>query len=51
MALKMLLVNVGLSGIVFVIGVTEETTLTSLKHAVAKADEINDHLLRVLPVT
>jgi IS1 family transposase len=51
MALKMLLVGVGLTGISFVLGVTEETVLAWLARASAKACEINDHLLRDLPVT
>lgn len=51
MALKMLLVRVDLTGIAFVLGVTEETTLAWLSRAAAKAAEINEHLLRDLPVT
>ena len=51
MALKMLLVKVDLSGICFVLGVTEETILEWLGRAARKADEINEHLLRDLPVT
>lgn len=51
MALKMLLVKVELSGICFVLGVTEETILEWLKRAATKAAEINEHLLRNLPVT
>ena len=51
MALKMLLVRVDLTGIAFVLGVTEETVLEWLKRAAAKAAEINEHLLRDLPVT
>jgi IS1 family transposase len=51
MVLKMLLVGVDLSGIVFVLGVTEETILEWLRRAAAKAGEINDHLLRDLDVT
>jgi IS1 family transposase/transposase-like protein len=51
MALKMLLVKVGLSDIGFVLGVTEETVLMWLERAAQKAHEINMHLLRNLPVT
>lgn len=51
MALKMLLVRVDLSGISFVLGVHEETVLAWLVRAAAKAHEINEHLLRDLPVT
>jgi IS1 family transposase/transposase-like protein len=51
MALKMLLVRVDLTGIAFVLGVTEESVLEWLERAAAKADEINRHLLRDLPVT
>jgi IS1 family transposase len=51
MALKMLLVRVDLSGICFVLGVTEETILEWLRRAAKKAAEINAHLLRNLPVT
>jgi IS1 family transposase len=51
MALKMLLVRVDLSGICFVLGVTEETVLAWLKRAAHQADVINRHLLRSLPVT
>jgi IS1 family transposase/transposase-like protein len=51
MALKMLLVKVGLSDIGFVLGVTEETVLVWLQRAAQKAHEINAHLLRDLPVT
>jgi len=51
MALKMLLVKVGLSDIGFVLGVTEETVLMWLERAAQKAHEINAHLLRDLPVT
>ena len=50
MALKMILVKVGLSDISFVLGVTEETVLKWLKKASKKAQEINEHLLRELPV-
>jgi transposase-like protein/IS1 family transposase len=51
MALKMLLVKVALSDIGFVLGVTEETVLEWLRRAAKKAQEINVHLLRDLPVT
>ena len=51
MALKMLLVKVTLSGIGFVLGVTEATVLEWLRRAAQKAAEINVHLLRALPVT
>jgi IS1 family transposase len=51
MALKMLLVKVELSGICFVLGVTEETVLEWLRRAASKAHEINEHLLRNLPIT
>ena len=51
MALKMLLVKVDLAGISFVLGVTEETVLAWLQRAAHKAEEINAHLLRDLPVT
>ena len=51
MALKMLLVRCELTAISFVLGVTEETTLFWLERAAAKADEINQHLLREVKVT
>jgi len=51
MALKMLLVKVDLAGIRFVLGVTEETVLAWLARAAYKAQEINVHVLRELPVT
>lgn len=51
MALRMLLVRVDLTGISFVLGVTEQTVLEWLARAAAKAAEINEHLLRDLPVT
>jgi IS1 family transposase len=51
MALKMLLVKVELSGICFVLGVTEETILEWLKRTAIKASEINEHLLTDLAVT
>lgn len=51
MALKMLLVKVGLTDIGLVLGVTEETVLRWLERAAHKAHEMNAHLLRKLPVT
>jgi IS1 family transposase len=51
MALKMLLVRVDLTGIGFVLGVTEETVLAWLRRAAHQAEVINRHLLRNLPVT
>ncbi len=51
LALKMLLVRVGLSDIGFVLGVTEETVLEWLFRAAQQAEKINHHLLRELPVT
>ena len=51
MELKMLLVKVALSDIGFVLGVTEATVLEWLRRAAQKAQEINAHLLRDLPVT
>src|SRR5438445_4101602 len=51
MALKMLLVRVDLTGIGFVLGVTEETVLRWLRRAAHQAEAINRHLLRALPVT
>ena len=51
MALKMLLVRVDLTGISFVLGVTEETVLAWLRRAAHQAEAINHHLLRALPVT
>lgn len=51
MALKMLLVKVALSDIGFVLGVTEATVLEWLRRAAQKAEEINGHVLRELPVT
>src|SRR5215813_7707196 len=51
MALKVLLVRVDLTGISFVLGVTEETALAWLRRAAHQAEEINRHLLRDLPVT
>lgn len=50
-ALKRILVKVDLSGICFVLGVTEGTVLEWLHRASLKAEEINEHLLRELPVT
>src|SRR5499426_2854815 len=51
MALKMLLVRVDLTGISFVLDVTEETVLVWRRRAAQQAEEINRHLLRDLPVT
>ncbi len=51
LALKMLLVRVGLSDIGFVLGVPEETVLEWLCRAAQQAEKINHHLLRALPVT
>jgi IS1 family transposase/transposase-like protein len=51
MALTMLLGRVDLTGISFVLGVTEETVLVWLTRAASQAEEINRHLLRALPVT
>lgn len=51
MALKMILVNVGISGISFVLDVKEDTVLFWLDRAYKKADEINRSLLKDLPVT
>ena len=51
MALKILLVRVDLTGINFVLGVTEETVLVWLKRAAYQAEAINRHLLQALPVT
>lgn len=51
MALKMILVQVSLSGIAFVLNVTEETILRWLERAYQKATEINQVLLKILPVT
>jgi len=51
MALKMILVKVGLSGISFVLDVKEETLLAWLNRAANKAEEINKALLKDLPVT
>jgi len=51
MALKMILAQVGLSGISFVLGVKEETILVWLDRASRKAEEINKTLLKDLPVT
>ncbi|MCP4156960.1 MAG: hypothetical protein GY757_55115 [bacterium] len=47
----MILVRVSLSGISFVLGVTEETVLMWLGRAYKKADEINAALLTELSVT
>jgi transposase-like protein len=51
MALKMLLVKVGLTDIGFVLGISEETVLMWLERAAQKAYEINAYLLRELPGT
>jgi IS1 family transposase len=51
MALKMILVGVGLSGITFVLEVKEETVLAWLERAHQKAEEINNVLLKELRVT
>jgi IS1 family transposase len=51
LALKMLLVRVDLSGIAFVLDVTEESVLLWLQRAAHKAEQINEQLLRDLPVT
>jgi hypothetical protein len=45
MALKMLLVKVGVSDIGFGLGVTEETLLMRLEHAAHKTHEMNMHWL------
>ncbi len=50
-ALKMIPVRVSLSGISFVLGVTEETVLMWPGRAYEKAGEINSALLTELPVT
>lgn len=51
MALKMILVKVELSGISFVLGVKEETVLEWLERASQKVKEINEALMKELPVT
>ncbi|HPZ10612.1 MAG TPA: hypothetical protein PL110_21160, partial [Candidatus Eremiobacteraeota bacterium] len=51
MALKMILVKMELSGIYFVPGTKEETILEWLKKASKKAKEINEVLMKELPVT
>src|SRR6266446_10032276 len=51
MALKMLLVRVDLTGICFVLGVTEETVLAWRRRVAHQAEALNRHLLRDLPVT
>jgi len=51
MALKMILVKVGLSDISFVLNVTEQTLLNWLDRAAKKAEQINAFLLKDLPVT
>ncbi len=50
-ALKMILVKVNLSGISFVLGVKEETVLEWLKKAQKKSKEINEELMKELPIT
>jgi transposase-like protein len=50
LALKMLLVRVDLTGIGFVLGVTEETVLAWLRRAAHQAEALNRPLLRNLPV-
>lgn len=51
MALPMLLVNVALSALGCVLGVTEATVLAWLRRAAPQADELNAHRLREWPVT
>ncbi len=51
MALKMILVNVGITGISFVLNVKKDTVLVWLDRAYQKAEEINRALLKELPVT
>ncbi|WDN89891.1 hypothetical protein BuS5_02859 [Desulfosarcina sp. BuS5] len=51
MTLKMILVNVGISGIAFVLGIKEDTVLFWLDKAYKNADAINKALLKELPVT
>jgi IS1 family transposase len=51
LALKMLLVTVSVTGIACVLGVTEATVLEWLQRAAQNAQELNEHLLRELPVT
>ncbi|NWH05312.1 hypothetical protein [Desulfobacter latus] len=51
MALKMILVKVDITGIAFVLGVKEDTILFWLDRAYKKANEINQALLKELPVT
>jgi hypothetical protein len=51
MALKLLLVRVDLTGVCFVLGVTEETVLAWRRRVAHQAEAINRHLLRALPVT
>ena len=50
MALKMILVQVSLSGISFVLGIKEETILNWLDRASPKTEAINQVLLKDLPV-
>jgi hypothetical protein len=47
----MILVNVGISGIAFVLNVKKDTVLEWLDRAYKKADEVNNALLKKLPVT
>ncbi len=51
MALKMILVKVSISGIAFVLDIKEDTILSWLDRAYKKANEINQILLKELPVT
>lgn len=51
MALKMLLVKMGLSDISFVMGVRPGTVCEWLRRAAEKAEEINEHLMRELGVS
>jgi hypothetical protein len=51
MALKMILVKVDITGIAFVLDVKEDTVLFWLDRAYKKANEINQALLKELPVT
>ena len=47
----MILVNVGITGISFVLNVKKDTVLVWLDRAYQKAEEINRALLKELPVT
>jgi transposase-like protein len=51
LVLKLLLCKVELSSIRFALGVTEESIVEWLRRAAEKAAEINEYLLRELPVT